>query len=67
MKGSLREATERAAQKGVFGVPTFEIDGQLFWGNDSVDFAAAYLRDPSIMESREMKLIDNLPIGASRN
>lgn len=66
VKDSLREATERAAQKGVFGVPTFEIDGELFWGNDSVDFAAAYLRDPAILDTQEMRRIDSLPVGAAR-
>ena len=66
VKSALRDSTEGALQKGVFGVPTFGIDEHLFWGNDSVEFAAAYLRDPSIMESREMRLIDSLPVGASR-
>jgi 2-hydroxychromene-2-carboxylate isomerase len=66
VKISLREATERAALKGVFGVPTFEIEGQLFWGNDCVDFAAAYLRDPAILNTTEMQLIDSLPVGATR-
>jgi hypothetical protein len=53
-------------EKGVFGVPTFGIDEHLFWGNDSVDFAAAYLRDPAVMHSPEMRLIDTLPVGVSR-
>jgi 2-hydroxychromene-2-carboxylate isomerase len=26
--------TENAAALGVFGVPTFAVDGRLFWGND---------------------------------
>jgi len=66
VKNSLREATERAAQKGVFGVPTFAIDEHLFWGNDSVDFAVAYLRDPAILQTEEMQRIDSLAVGATR-
>jgi len=66
IKSSLRVATELAALKGVFGVPTLSIDGQLFWGNDSVDFAAAYLQDPAILETEEMRLIDSLPVAAAR-
>lgn len=66
VKSALRESTERAVEKGVFGVPTFGIDEHLFWGNDSVDFAAAYLRDPAVMHSPEMRLIDTLPVGVSR-
>jgi 2-hydroxychromene-2-carboxylate isomerase len=66
VKNSLRAATELAATKGVFGVPTLAIDEQLFWGNDSMDFAAAYLHDPSILETEEMRLIDSLPVAAAR-
>jgi len=66
VKSSLREATGQAAQRGVFGVPTFYIDGQLFWGNDSVEFAAAYLKDPGLLETPDMRLIDSLPVGAAR-
>lgn len=67
VKSSLRAATELAASEGVFGVPTLSIDGQLFWGNDSVDFAAAYLHDPSILDSEEMRRIDSLPVAAARS
>ena len=66
VKNALREATEQAIQKGVFGVPTLLIDGQLFWGNDAVDFAAAYLKEPAILDTPDMKAIDTLPIGVSR-
>lgn len=67
VKGSLRAATERAAQEGVFGVPTLCIDDYLFWGNDGVDFAAAYLQDPDIMATDEMKSVPTWPIGVSRS
>lgn len=33
-KTRLRQATERAAADGVFGVPTMVADGELFWGFD---------------------------------
>lgn len=33
-KDALRSATAEAAGRGAFGVPTFEIDGQLWWGQD---------------------------------
>jgi 2-hydroxychromene-2-carboxylate isomerase len=66
VKNSLREATELAVRKGVFGVPTLLIDEQLFWGNDAVDFAAAYLHDPGILDTEDMKRIESLPIGVTR-
>jgi len=47
VKEALREATERALTAGVFGVPTIEVDGKLFWGLDALPMLAAYLQgDP---------------------
>jgi len=43
-KQRLRAATELAHDLGVFGVPTFAIDGELFWGDDRLEDAAAYFR-----------------------
>jgi 2-hydroxychromene-2-carboxylate isomerase len=36
-----------AQSRGVFGVPTFLVDDQPFWGNDRIDFLERYLKDPS--------------------
>ena len=47
VKQALRDATAQAIAKGVFGVPTIEVDGRLFWGVDALPMVAAYLRgDP---------------------
>ncbi|QPF73416.1 2-hydroxychromene-2-carboxylate isomerase [Roseateles sp. DAIF2] len=47
IKQRLRESTEAAIQRGVFGVPTIEVDGRLFWGLDALPMLAAYLKgDP---------------------
>lgn len=35
-KHQLDETIERAIDIGVFGVPTFVVDGELFWGNDRI-------------------------------
>jgi 2-hydroxychromene-2-carboxylate isomerase len=43
-KQALREATDAAHALGVFGVPTVAIDDELFWGDDRLEDAAAYLR-----------------------
>jgi 2-hydroxychromene-2-carboxylate isomerase len=37
VKAQLRASTEAAAARGVFGVPTFVVDGELFWGQDRLD------------------------------
>ncbi len=36
----LFDTTAEAAGRGAFGVPTFHVDGQLFWGQDRFDFLA---------------------------
>lgn len=43
VKAALRAQTEEALAKGVFGVPTFEYEGELFWGDDRMDALAARL------------------------
>ena len=37
VKRELRQATEAAIAKGIFGVPTFELDGRLFWGLEALN------------------------------
>jgi 2-hydroxychromene-2-carboxylate isomerase len=44
VKLALRDATDAAHRLGVFGVPTIAIDGELFWGDDRLEDAAAHLR-----------------------
>ncbi len=45
IKGALREATEAAYARGVFGVPTLAIGDELFWGDDRLEEAAACWRE----------------------
>ncbi len=37
VKNELRANTEQAAARGVFGVPTFAVGDELFWGQDRLD------------------------------
>ena len=66
VKDRLRSNTEVAAARGVFGVPTLEVDGELFWGADSIDFVRAFLADPSVVGNEEMQRLDGLPVAAAR-
>jgi 2-hydroxychromene-2-carboxylate isomerase len=43
-KECLRAATDAAIENGVFGVPTIDVGGELFWGTDSLDDLDAFLR-----------------------
>jgi len=66
VKDELRQNGERAMARGVFGVPAFVIDGEVFWGFDATGMAADYLRDPGWFQSAEIARIDGLPAAASR-
>ncbi len=47
VKQALKDATAEALARGIFGVPTVEVDGRHFWGLDSLPMLAGYLRgDP---------------------
>jgi 2-hydroxychromene-2-carboxylate isomerase len=43
----LRNQTELARTKGIFGAPTFFVGEEMFWGNDRLDDALTYCRAPS--------------------
>ena len=66
VKNKLKKNTEDAIARGVFGVPTLEVDGELFWGADSIDFAKAFLADPAVVRNDEMRRLDGLPVAAAR-
>lgn len=36
LKAALQTSVESAMEQGVFGVPSFQVGGELFWGNDHI-------------------------------
>lgn len=42
-KQRVKDATAEALAKGVFGAPTFEVDGELFWGSDRLAMVDEWL------------------------
>jgi 2-hydroxychromene-2-carboxylate isomerase len=66
VKDTLRKNTEEAAARGVFGVPSFVVDGEVFWGADAIDFLKAFLKDRTVLHNDEMRRVDNLPVAAAR-
>ena len=47
IKQAVKDSTQAALALGIFGVPTVEVDGRLFWGLDALPMLGAYLRgDP---------------------
>jgi 2-hydroxychromene-2-carboxylate isomerase len=47
IKQALRDATDAAYDRGVFGVPTIAIGDELFWGDDRLEDAAAHVQAAS--------------------
>lgn len=66
VKAALRDRTAAAIAAGVFGVPTFELDGELFWGHDRLDHLAARLAGRLPDLSARTRLLEGRPRGADR-
>jgi 2-hydroxychromene-2-carboxylate isomerase len=65
-KDRLRANTAEALSRGVWGVPTFEVGGELFWGADSFPMMLDYVQHPDLFETPDMKRLETLPVGAVR-
>ena len=62
VKAALKSATEDAIKLGIFGVPTFVLNGELFWGADRIDALLWRLEHPA----NDLKALDHfLQRGAS--
>ena len=44
-KQKLRGFTEQARALGIFGAPSFVVDGEMFWGDDRLEDAIAWATD----------------------
>lgn len=66
VKDRLRRNTEAAIERGVFGIPTFAIDGELFWGDDVMDMMLDYLENPNLFKQGDLARLADLPIAAQR-
>ncbi|MFJ4109947.1 2-hydroxychromene-2-carboxylate isomerase [Pseudomonas sp. NPDC089758] len=44
VKAALKQTTEEAVERGVFGAPTCFVDGQMYFGQDRLDFVADALK-----------------------
>jgi 2-hydroxychromene-2-carboxylate isomerase len=38
IKDELKNRTDAAFKKGIFGAPTFVVNGKMFWGQDRLEF-----------------------------
>lgn len=55
IKQALRTATDAAIQAGVFGVPTLQVDGELFWGHDDLPFVERRLAGEDPLDEAQLE------------
>jgi 2-hydroxychromene-2-carboxylate isomerase len=51
-KARLRAQTDAAIAEGIFGVPTMQVEGELFWGYDDWPFLELFLADKDPLDRR---------------
>ena len=66
VKEGLKRATEAAIARGIFGVPTFFVVGEGFFGNDALDHALLALEGRDPLSAEERSTILARPIGQAR-
>lgn len=66
VKKALINNTQQAAESGIFGVPSFKVGGQSFWGDDSADMLRDWLAGELDFDSPIMRQIDNTEASAKR-
>jgi 2-hydroxychromene-2-carboxylate isomerase len=66
VKQALRRNTDEALALNLFGVPSFVVDAQVFWGNDALPMMRSYLLGDRWFRSPEWTAVAQLPVGVSR-
>ena len=66
VKAALSANTNEAIAAGVWGVPSFLLDGELFWGADSVGMMNDFLAKPDLCRSPAMRRADGADVGVMR-
>ena len=66
VKKLLIEETNRAINKGVFGVPSFIINDNLFWGNDQMEHIELILNGNDPLDKEKLNVYLNRPRAVDR-
>jgi 2-hydroxychromene-2-carboxylate isomerase len=66
VKATLKSNCDEAIAHGVFGVPTIEVDGKLFWGLDALPMLRDYLKGEAWFQTDAWEQAAKLPIGQAR-
>ena len=65
-KAALRTNTETAIAAGIFGVPTFAYEGELYWGDDATALFRHCLAHPEWLRSPDVARLQQVTIGVQR-
>ena len=66
IKQKLINASQAAIEAGVFGVPTMIVEGELFWGTDSLPHLERYLAGQDPVKAEDVERWDAVPASARR-
>lgn len=66
VKARLKEETQRAIELGVFGVPTFVHNGEIFWGEDQIGFLEQKIEGRETLDEKVYRAILVSPRGVDR-
>lgn len=65
IKESLKQATDQAIRRGVFGVPSMGIDDEIFWGHDRIGHLVHYLQHGDVLDDQTKVELATLPSALS--
>ena len=66
VKAQLKRNTDDAIALGLFGVPTFVVDGKVFWGLDALPMLRAYLQGDAWFDSPDWDAVHSVRVGIRR-
>lgn len=66
VKQRLIDNTAGAAAAGVFGVPSLELRGEIFWGGDTIAWVNAFVDDPRMFAADAMQRAARVELGVRR-
>lgn len=66
VKQGLQTSSQQAMALGVFGVPSWEVDGRVFWGQDALPMLRAYLLGDAWFDGPDWKAPAACGVGVRR-
>ena len=66
VKQDLQAHTQEAIEKGLFGVPSFEADDKVFWGQDALPMLRAYLMGDNWFDGPDWHAAQSTAVGVQR-